>query len=300
MQSTFEHLAYKGEQLNQRRIAHFNVAILELERTYSQIQERGTTSIWDGVRSSYLILKIYACTIETYFLAFGFWAMALASSTFVAHEVGSYDSPILPSLMTILLSTAVPVALAFLTISIHTFYNVRVTIMTVVHVVLSALTVSLIQPLMFDAIFEIEAPTFARMFATMMLIYTLTNLYLALLLKDKICIVAFERRQVSKGYNDLIPPDKRGNLIGLASQDHYVEFITDKGAHLHRISMKDAITRLPNDFGMQVHRSHWAAFAAMSKLETSAGRYKLTLSNGSIIPVSKAKLAAVRAVLDQH
>lgn len=290
----------KSEEFARWRIARFNAAVLQLEQAYRGILKSGRTSFKDGFLAAYLILKIHIYTFETYFLAVGVWVLAFSSRTFLAHPL-EHDVPdIQVSIFVIALVTAIPLVMAFVTIPIQIVFKIRMSLMTLAHAGLSALAVSIFQPVLLSSIYGTESLSSTRLFTTMLVIYMITNLYMTLILKDTICIVYFGRRQLANGFIEFIPPHKRGDLIALTSQDHYVEFITDKGAHLHRISMKDAILLIPKSTGMQVHRSHWVAYAAMHKLESASGRYLLTLANNAVIPVSKTNFAAVQAAMDNR
>jgi len=172
--------------------------------------------------------------------------------------------------------------------------------MTFVHFVLTTLAASLIIPLVLQTVFDIGVVGFSDVVFLMAIIYFIDNLYLLLLLQDSICISNFARRRQSNSYVDLLPPDKRGNLLSMSAQDHYVEITTEKGVHLHRMSLKEAIGRVRAEEGIRVHRSHWVAFAAMRSLDKSAERYTLLLSNGAIIPVSKSYADAVQGFLENR
>ena len=300
MQRIFNKITTKSEAFNRRRISYFNAAVFDLEQAYLRVLTPGRTSIVDAIRVAYLVLKIHVYTVETYFITFGIWILAFSSSTFLVHPLHDNVEHFNPSVLAIALVTTIPLVMAFVTVPIQIIYKIRMSIMTLAHAVLSALAVSLIQPLLFSAIFGGDSLAFTKLFVMMLLMYLLTNFYMMLILKDTICIVYFGQRQLANGFIDFIPPHKRGDLIALSSQDHYVEFFTNKGSHLHRISMKDAVSLIPESSGMQVHRCHWVAYAAMHKLETMAGRHVLTLSSNAVIPVSKAKLGSVKAALESR
>jgi len=290
--------ATKSEKFFRWRVKRFNAAVLELEDAYERILQSGKTSIKDALLAAYLVLKVHAFTFETYFLIFAIWALAFSSSTFLAHPIEGHVHQLLPSLMSIALATLIPPLMAFVTISTQVIFKIRVSVMALVHAGLTALALSLIQPYFLETVFEIEGVPFIRLFVMMFTTFLITNLYMILHLKDIVCIVNFERHKLVNGHNAIIPPHKRGALIGLSAQDHYVEFITDKGNHLHRISMKEAVALIPKDTGMHVHRSHWVAFDAMHALEKTSGRFTLTLKNRTTIPVTAANALSVQAILD--
>lgn len=93
-----------------------------------------------------------------------------------------------------------------------------------------------------------------------------------------------------------LPVEKRGALIRLEVQDHYVLVVTEKGREMLLMRLADAIREAES--GMQVHRSHWVAFDGVERLDREGGRApRLTLHtrDGAAIPVSRSYAADVRA-----
>lgn len=93
-----------------------------------------------------------------------------------------------------------------------------------------------------------------------------------------------------------LPPHLGQELLCLEMEDHYVRAVTSLGSALILMRLGDAIAEL-GEAGMQVHRSWWVAFAAMAALERDGRAARLRLSNGDLVPVSRAYLPAVRAAL---
>ena len=93
---------------------------------------------------------------------------------------------------------------------------------------------------------------------------------------------------------DRLPPDKRGNLVSMSVQDHYVEVTTTKGPTLILMRLADAITETAGQPGMQVHRSHWVANQAVVSGVRKGDRAVLTLNDGRDIPVSRTYLTDVK------
>ncbi|MDQ2105037.1 LytTR family DNA-binding domain-containing protein [Azospirillum isscasi] len=86
------------------------------------------------------------------------------------------------------------------------------------------------------------------------------------------------------------------DLLALEMEDHYVRVHTAEGSDLILMRLRDAIAELAGLDGMQVHRSHWVAAAAVAGVERKPdGKLVLTLRNGLRVPVSRSHTAAVRA-----
>lgn len=84
-----------------------------------------------------------------------------------------------------------------------------------------------------------------------------------------------------------LPGARRGRLIRLAAQDHYVEVITDQGRSLVAMRFKDAIEETGQVAGAQVHRSHWVAREAVVARQTVSGKVALELTDGSLVPLGR-------------
>lgn len=95
---------------------------------------------------------------------------------------------------------------------------------------------------------------------------------------------------------DRLPPHQRGALIALVVQDHYVDIVTDRGKALVLMRLADAIGETGSVVGLQVHRSHWVARAAVVRAHRRDGKILLELTNGMWLPVSRSYLPAVKAM----
>lgn len=94
---------------------------------------------------------------------------------------------------------------------------------------------------------------------------------------------------------DRLPKDMRGPLSHMSMADHYVEVHTDKGRSLILMRLSDAIAETEGVDGLQIHRSHWVAHAAISAIGRVDNRLVVQLATGQSLPVSRTYLAAVRA-----
>lgn len=93
---------------------------------------------------------------------------------------------------------------------------------------------------------------------------------------------------------DRLPLDKRGPLLSLSVQDHYVEIVTTRGREMLLMRLSDAIREAAPTPGLQVHRSHWVATAQVTAARRDGARAILTLADGRDIPVSRSNIAAIK------
>lgn len=91
-----------------------------------------------------------------------------------------------------------------------------------------------------------------------------------------------------------LPFEKRGDLVSLSAEDHYVRVVSTKGAELVLMRLSDAMGEVGDTPGLQVHRSHWVALQQVSSVERNGDRGKVTLNNGEVIPISRSFLPDVR------
>ncbi len=96
-----------------------------------------------------------------------------------------------------------------------------------------------------------------------------------------------DREETPPPILERLPTRLRGTLLHLQVQDHYVEIHTDQGSHLVLMRFGDALKELGGTAGMQVHRSHWIARDALTRITRNDNRTIAHLSNGASIPVSR-------------
>ncbi|MCB1383384.1 MAG: LytTR family transcriptional regulator DNA-binding domain-containing protein [Notoacmeibacter sp.] len=96
---------------------------------------------------------------------------------------------------------------------------------------------------------------------------------------------------------DRLPGSKRGPLIRLEVQDHYVLVVTAKGREMLLMRLADAIRETEPVDGLQVHRSHWVARDGVADVIRETGKNGRTLlrtTDGAEIPVSRGNVAGVK------
>ncbi|NMM42891.1 LytTR family transcriptional regulator [Rhodospirillaceae bacterium KN72] len=89
-----------------------------------------------------------------------------------------------------------------------------------------------------------------------------------------------------------VPFDKRGTLISLSVQDHYVDIATTAGRELVLMRLSDAIDEAGP--GHRIHRSHWVASGQIRAIKRDGARAILTLSDGRDLPVSRSYVPALK------
>lgn len=104
----------------------------------------------------------------------------------------------------------------------------------------------------------------------------------------------------NKKFNEFmqkLPLEKRGQLLCLEMDDHYLKVHTDKGHHLLLMRFKDALAFLEDYPGVQTHRSWWVAKEAIVSEEKAGRKLLLKLVNQQLVPVSRSFLAQVKAFI---
>lgn len=93
---------------------------------------------------------------------------------------------------------------------------------------------------------------------------------------------------------DRLPFEKRGPLVALTVQDHYVNIRTTNGSELVLMRLADAIREVGDTKGLQVHRSHWIAVDQVTAASRKGDGAVLSMTQGDDIPVSRANVAKIR------
>ena len=88
-----------------------------------------------------------------------------------------------------------------------------------------------------------------------------------------------------------VKPERRGALLALEADGHYLRVFTTSGSDLILYRLADAIEEIGTTTGERVHRSWWVADRAVG---AERHRDKLKLENGLEIPVSRSYRIAAR------
>lgn len=93
-----------------------------------------------------------------------------------------------------------------------------------------------------------------------------------------------------------LPEAECGPIIRLQVRDHYVEVITPTGRRSLLMRFADAVAEMEGVEGLQVHRSHWVARAAIRAIARRRGKVLVVMCDGSEVPVSRTYLPQVEAL----
>lgn len=94
---------------------------------------------------------------------------------------------------------------------------------------------------------------------------------------------------------DRLPVKLKGaDLYAVSAEDHYLRLHTSRGSDLILMRLSDAVSELEGLEGAQTHRSWWVAKDAVTKTTRGEGRASLTLLDGTVAPVSRTYVKALR------
>jgi len=91
-----------------------------------------------------------------------------------------------------------------------------------------------------------------------------------------------------------LPLEKRGEIVALSAEDHYVRITTTKGTELVLMRLSDAINEIGDVSGLQVHRSHWIAVNQVKEVKRIGDRAEALVSDGTTHPISRGYMKAAR------
>ena len=93
-------------------------------------------------------------------------------------------------------------------------------------------------------------------------------------------------------------PELGRELVSISVADHYIEVATTLGRDTLLLRLADAETELADYPGHRVHRSHWVALDQVTDFKRHGHTGTLTMSTGQEIPVARAQVKRVQALLD--
>ena len=95
--------------------------------------------------------------------------------------------------------------------------------------------------------------------------------------------------ETSASFLGRLPPDRRGTLVALSAELHYLRVYTTRGEALVLCNFGDALAELDPDLGVQVHRSHWVARAFVAGVRRHKTRLWVVTATGLELPVSRSR-----------
>ncbi|WP_165390304.1 LytTR family DNA-binding domain-containing protein [Thalassococcus sp. S3] len=104
---------------------------------------------------------------------------------------------------------------------------------------------------------------------------------------------AVEAEPGQPAFWERVPTHLGQTLCALSAELHYLRVYTDKGDALILYPFGQAVEDVA-DAGVQIHRSHWVADAAVEDVETQGRSMSLRLKTGLSLPVSRSRMAAIR------
>jgi hypothetical protein len=94
-----------------------------------------------------------------------------------------------------------------------------------------------------------------------------------------------------------LAPAHRAPLWRMQVRDHYVDVVTEAGSESLLMRFGDAMAEADGTEGLQVHRSHWVARAAIAGVRREKGRLALRMHDGAEVPVSRTYQPQVEVLL---
>lgn len=88
-------------------------------------------------------------------------------------------------------------------------------------------------------------------------------------------------------FQQRLPLNRRGVLIRIEAQDHYLKVVTTAGEALILMRLSDAENELNTFPGLRVHRSHWVATDQVQAVQRRNGQLFLAMSDEAQVPVSR-------------
>jgi hypothetical protein len=102
------------------------------------------------------------------------------------------------------------------------------------------------------------------------------------------------------GFMGRLPAGRRGELIALSAELHYLRVYTTSGDALILKGFGEALAELGPDAGLRIHRSHWIAPAHAVEVSRGGGRMQVRLVNGLVLPVARSRRSEVAAVVERQ
>ena len=96
-----------------------------------------------------------------------------------------------------------------------------------------------------------------------------------------------------------LPPEIGRDIVYAHVSGHYVEVVTTAGQAVVYSRLSD-VARAMHGRGMQTHRSYWAAYRHIRRMQSDGHRVLLHLTGGRTVPVGRSFRDTVRACLKRR
>lgn len=283
--------------LNQALHGRHAAALLNLETLYRQLRTQPRLSVKDVIKVTRLHNRIALCTPELYLFVIAVMLLLLFTGSFASHALWTpYTRHIFIGSL-LILAFIVPLGMNYAFMPLHLVGNLSLPLVTGLMLTVSTGLITFLAPFITSAL---TGDALSASLDTALPVFSTLIFGGALLLMrnhDRVCYHYFKRCYPDTSLHTTLPPGIHGNLHAMEAQDHYVLFITDHGEDLQRMTLTEAIAMVPQDSGLRVHRSHWVAKSQIMDLVQVQQKYTLVMRNGRQVPVGKAKVEAVRALL---
>lgn len=272
-------------------------AVLELEALYRAFRQQSSLSLTDLMRATRMHNRIALRTPELYLLVAGVMFLLITTGSFAAHGVWTeYTRRVFIGII-LALAFIIPLGLNYIFMPLHLGWKLSLHAVTGVLLTISAMLVTFLAPWLTTAVTGTEIAVSAEVFVPVFGVLMFGGALLLIRNYNRVCYHCFNRRYPEASLESALPKEKLGALEAMEAQDHYVLFITQNGEHLHRTTLTAAINMAPTNSGLRVHRSHWVAKSQVVDLVQEQQKHIVLLRNGRRVPVTKAKVEDVRALL---
>ncbi|WP_421990489.1 LytTR family DNA-binding domain-containing protein [Qipengyuania sp.] len=83
-------------------------------------------------------------------------------------------------------------------------------------------------------------------------------------------------------------------ILRVSAEDHYLKIETAEGVQLVRETIRNKVSSLPGDAGLQIHRSHWVARSHVAHVSRSGRDHFVQTKSGDVLPVARGRLPYLR------
>jgi len=110
---------------------------------------------------------------------------------------------------------------------------------------------------------------------------------------------ALPESPVHPKFMERIPTARRGQLVAISAELHYLRVYTTMGDALILQGLGEALSELGLQAGLQIHRSHWIDPSFVTGLSRDGERMEVSLSTGLVLPVARSRRTEVTTTLER-